>query len=166
MISPELIRRYPFSAGLNDEQIVTLAKSATEETVSTGEYIFREGEKLCCFYIVTQGAVAIVIEVPDKSAAQPIADQLAGELTTKDITVSTVGTGEMFGWSGLVDPHTATASAKALTPCRLIAFNCDKLRKAFEKECRFGYLMMQKAAQISRDRLRDIRIESLAFKTQ
>jgi hypothetical protein len=47
-------------------------------------------------------------------------------------------------------------------PSLVIAFDCQKLLKEFESDCRFGYLMMQKAAQISRDRLRDLRIESLA----
>lgn len=164
MISPELVRRYPFFAGLNEEQIVALAKSATEKAVPEGEYIFQEGEKLCCFYLVAQGAVAIVIEVPDQSTQHPVAEQLAGELKTKNIVVSTVGSGEMFGWSALVEPNIATAGARALTPCRLLAFDCDKLRKAFEKNCRFGYLMMQKAAQTIRGRLRDLHVESLAFK--
>ncbi len=164
MISPELVRRYPFFAGLNEEQIVVLAKSATEKEIPEGEYIFQEGEKLNHFYLVVQGVVAIVIKVPDQSTQHPVAEQLAGELKTRDIVVSTVGSGEMFAWSALVEPNIATAGARALTPCRLLAFDCDKLRKAFEENCRFGYLMMHKAAQTIRDRLRDLHVESLAFK--
>jgi hypothetical protein len=34
--------------------------------------------------------------------------------------------------------------------------------KEFEKDCAFGYLMTQKAAQVIRERLQDIRIESLS----
>jgi hypothetical protein len=33
----------------------------------------------------------------------------------------------------------------------------------FEEDCRFGYLVMQKATQIVRGRLHDMHIQSLAF---
>jgi CRP-like cAMP-binding protein len=147
MVSPELLRRYPFFAGLSIDQITTLAKAANEMTVEPGHYFFREGEELCCFYMVIEGAVAIVIELPYQG---------------KEVVTSTVGPGEVFAWSGLVPPHNAVASGKALVPCRVIAFDCRELRKSFEEDCRFGYLMMQKAAQVIRERLRDMRIESLA----
>ncbi|HID50697.1 MAG TPA: Crp/Fnr family transcriptional regulator [Anaerolineae bacterium] len=162
MISPEIIRRYPFFAGLNHEQIVKLAQSASELSVDTGHVFFHEGDELCCFHLVLEGAVAIVIPVPAKSAAGDIAGQLTGDYTAEDLTISTVGTGDIFSWSALVPPYLATAGARAIMPSLVIALDCQKLLKEFESDCRFGYLMMQKAAQISRDRLRDLRIESLA----
>jgi CRP/FNR family cyclic AMP-dependent transcriptional regulator len=161
MISPELLRRYPFFAGLSHDQIVKLAKVGNELPVDAEHYFFHEGETLDCFNLVVEGAVAIVIEVPDQGVEQKLAGQLTGELQTKDVVVSAVGPGEVFGWSGLVPPHKATTSVKATTPCRVIAFNCQELLQAFDDDCRFGYVMMQKTAQIIRDRLRDIRIESL-----
>ncbi len=161
MISPELIRRYPFFAGLSHEQIVTLADLASELNVETGHTFFREGDTLNDFYLVVQGAVAIVIEVPDRELEQKLSEQLTGGLQTKDVVISAVGPGEVFGWSALVAPHEATTSGKATTPCRVIAFDCRKLRQIFEEDCRFGYLMSQKIARIIRDRLRAIRIESL-----
>ncbi len=163
MISPELVRRYPFSAGLSEEQIIALAKTATEQDVPAGEVLFREGDTLCCVYVVVQGAVAINIAVPDRDAAQSVANQITGEMPTTNITVSTAGTGEVFSWSALVEPYLATASAVTLTPCKLIAFDCNELRKLFEKDCCFGCRMMQVAIQIARDRLRDTRIEALVL---
>lgn len=162
MISPEIIRRYPFFAGLTHDQIVKLAQAARELSVDTGHVFFHEGDKLCCFHLVLEGAVAIFVPVPSPDAAADIAGQLTGAYKTNEITISTVGSGDVFSWSALVPPYTATASAKALMPSRVIAFDCQKLLKDFESDCQFGYLMMQKAAQISRDRLRDLRIESLA----
>jgi CRP-like cAMP-binding protein len=162
MISPELIRRYPFFAGLNHGYVGTLAKLADEVSVESGHCFFGEGDELKKLYLVIEGAVAIVMGVPDRESAQPLSDQLTGKLTTKDITVSTVGTGGVFGWSALIPPYLSTASAKALTPCRTIALDCEKLRTVFEEDCNLAYLMTQKAAQIVRGRLRDMRIETLA----
>ncbi|RME99630.1 MAG: cyclic nucleotide-binding domain-containing protein [Chloroflexi bacterium] len=162
MISPELIRRYPFFAGLSTDQIVTLANVAEEVSVEEGHYFFHEGEEICCFDIVVEGAVGIVMELPDGDTEQKVSDQLTGQLATKTEVLSTIGPGEMFGWSALIAPHITTASGKALTPCRVLSFDCRQLRETFRQDCRFGYVMMQKAAQVIRDRLRDMRIESLA----
>jgi hypothetical protein len=54
------------------------------------------------------------------------------------------------------------AGAKALTSCRVIVFDCLALLEAFKEDCRFGFLMMEKTAQVIRGRLRDQRMESLA----
>ena len=93
MISPELIRRYPFFAGLNHDYVGTLTKLADEVSVEAGHCFFGEGDELKKLHLVVEGAVAIIIGVPDRDAAQPLSGQLTGKVTTKDITVSTVGTG-------------------------------------------------------------------------
>jgi CRP-like cAMP-binding protein len=146
MVSPELIRRYPFFTGLNIDQVVTLAKAASEETVEIGHYFLHEGEQLDHFYFVLEGEVAIVIELPSQD---------------REVVTSTIGPGEVFAWSALVPPHSSTANVKAVAPCRVIAFDCRELWPAFEKDCRFGYLMMQKTAQVIRERLQCLRTESL-----
>jgi CRP-like cAMP-binding protein len=68
----------------------------------------------------------------------------------------------VFAWSALIPPHTATASGTALTECHVVAFDAEKLLQIFEEQPDFGYLMSVKAGQLIRDRLRDLRIESLA----
>ena len=162
MISPELIRRYPFFAGLDHEHLVTLAKVAEELNVDTGHYFFHEGEELDRLYLVIEGAVAIVIEVPAQDVEHKLSEQFTGDLKTNDIVLSAIGPGEVFAWSALVPPHAATTSGKATTPCRVIAFDGQELLRIFESDCQFGYLMIQKMAQVVRDRLRDMRTESLA----
>ncbi len=162
MISPELIRRYPFFAGLNHHYTLTLAQCADELSVEPGHCFFQEGDELNKLYLILEGTVAIVIDVPDRALEQPLAWQLKGRLNSRGITVSTVGTGEVFAWSALIPPHKATAGAKAITPCRVIALDCEELQPIFEDDCKLAYLMTLKAAQIVRERLRDMRIESLA----
>lgn len=153
VITSDMISRYPFFADLTHDQVVTLASVAEGLTIQTGEYIFHEGDDLCCFYIVVEGAVGVVLESLQKEDQD----------LKKDVVFSAVGPGGAFAWSGLVPPHEATASTKALSPCWLVSFDCQKLIDIFEKDCEFGYRMLMKVAQISRDRLRDTRIESLVF---
>ena len=108
-----------------------------------------------------EGSVAIVYEVPEREVDQKISDQFMRTLKTKDIVISEVIPGDIFGWHGIVPPFEARAGAKALTPCKVIAFDSKLLMDEFEKDCRFGYIMTQKAAQIISERLRDLRIETL-----
>ena len=148
MISPEIIRRYPFFAGLSLDQINTLAKLASEEKVEAGHFFLREGDEVQYLYLVVEGTANALIELPAKD---------------KEIIVSSIGPGEVFAWSALVPPHKATASVKATAPCHVVAVDCRKLLEAFEEDCRFGYVMMTKAAQVTRDRISSMNIEFLAY---
>ncbi len=162
MISPELLRRYPFFGGLSHQQIVGLAKVSSEITVEANHYFFHEGDELDNAYLVLEGAVAVVFKVPDRGVPQNLSAQLTGNLQTTDVVISSIGPGEIFGWSALVYPYKATASGKAATRCRVVVFDCRELRRMFDGDCQFGYLMIQKITQVIRNRLHDMRIESLA----
>jgi CRP-like cAMP-binding protein len=148
MVSPELIRRFPISSGLTMEQIVLLAKAAEEVKVERNHYFHHEGEEVNSLYILLEGEAAIVSKLPERD---------------REVIIHTLGSGDVFGWSAFVPPHSATAGAKAVTPCSLLVFDAKQLRKDFETDCQFGYLMMQKIAMIIRERLNALRIETLAY---
>jgi CRP-like cAMP-binding protein len=148
MISPEIIRRYAFFAGLSLDQINTLAKLASEEKVEAEHFFLRDGDEVPYLYLVIEGTANALIELPTRGT---------------EIIVSTIGPGEVFAWSALVPPHKATASVKATAPCHLIAFDRRKLLEAFEEDYQFGYVMMTKAAQLTRDRIANMNIEFLAY---
>ena len=163
MISQELIRRFPFFVDLSLAQIDTLAKVADDIYVETGHIFFPAGDDLKKFYVVVEGKVSIVIGVPDRTKEQKLVDHLYNNFTAKDLTVCSVEVGEMFGWSALIHPHKSTAGATAATNSRVLAFDYEKLKSSFDDDYQFAYLMTLKAAQTIRERLRCLRIETLAF---
>jgi CRP-like cAMP-binding protein len=163
MISPELLRRYPFFGGLEYEHISRLSKTANELTAEADHIFFHEADRLTQIYLILEGAVAITIEVPERGIEHKLADQFSREIRSRDIVVSSLGPGEVFGWSGLVSPFKASANAKALTRARVIAFDAEKILQLFEEDTTFGYRMIQKIVQVVRDRLHSMRIESLAL---
>lgn len=164
MISIELIRRYPFFADLTDEQLYRLADTGTLEDLEAGFNFFWEGDDLDRFFFVTEGKVDIVVGVTDHDAEQEIVDQILGNFNMKDLTVDTVGAGEMFGWSALIPPHNSTAGARAASDCQVISFDCNSLRPIFEDDPHFAYVMTLKAAQVTRERLRGLRVESFSYR--
>ena len=166
MVSTELLRRYPFFSGLSRDNINTLAKISDEINFEADQYFFHEEEELNHFYLILEGAAGIIFKLPERDVKHSISEQFARDLKTRDLVLSTVGSGDVFGWSGLVPPYKATAGAKAITPCRVIAIGSQELVGFFEEDYQLGYLMTQKAAQVIRERLRDLRFESLAFITK
>jgi CRP/FNR family transcriptional regulator, cyclic AMP receptor protein len=148
MVSPELIRRFPFFSNFTMEQIVFLAKIADESTVRKDHYFFNEGDELNYLYIIVEGEVAVITLLPPKG---------------REVILDSQGIGDIFGWSAFVPPHASTAGAKAVTSARVIAFDAKELRKKCDEDCQFGYLMMTKIAQVIRERLIALRIETLAY---
>ena len=132
-------------------------------TVEAEHIFFREGDSVDHFYLVREGVIGIAFEIPARDVKHKLSDQFDRSLQSQDVVISTVGPGEVFGWSGLISPHQATAKAKTMTPAKIVAIDCQELRQIFEKDCRFAHLMTQKAAQVTRQRLHDMRIEWLAY---
>ncbi len=163
MISIEILRRYPFFAGLSHDQLLKLATAANEETISGGEYIFQEGDILKNFFLLLQGSVGLMVKVPDNNHHHKASDHITNNFVTRDILFSNIIPGEVFGWSGLIPPHECTASAKALANCQIVRFDREALSDEFNLDPEFGFWMTQKMAQIIRQRLQDLRTESLAY---
>jgi len=81
----------------------------------------------------------------------------------KEVVINTLSTGEVFGWTSLLPPFTAGSGANSATSCKLVEFTSTDLQEKFEEDYEFGYLMMIKVAQIIRERLDSIVIETLAY---
>lgn len=146
MVSPELIRRYGFFSGLSMEHIVELAKVAEEVDVEACTFFFHEDEEIHHLYLLLSGEVGLVMNIPQK-----------------EIVSHVIVAGDVFGWSALVPPYLASVGAKSLTDCQVVRIDCREIRPKFEEDSQFGYRMMEKIAQLIRQRLRDLRIESLAY---
>jgi CRP-like cAMP-binding protein len=81
---------------------------------------------------------------------------------TKLATVMTVGPGEIFGWSSLVEPYQLTASAYCATPVRVVAITASGVRALMTMSCSLGYRLMQKECQVASGRLRATRLQLLS----
>lgn len=148
MVSPELLRRFPIFGCITMDNISELAKCAEEKTIQGDQIINREGDELRYLYLLLEGEVAIVSFLPKNG---------------DEVVHSTIGVGELFNWSALIPPHTATASTKTIAPSRVVAFDAVVLRQKFTDDCAFGYQMVLNIAQVIRDRLNALLIETMAY---
>jgi CRP-like cAMP-binding protein len=144
MVSPELLRRYPFFAGFTDLELKQLAMAAHEHTLSEKEVLFSEGQRADRLYFLIEGEVEILMHADEKG------------LTS--VALSTLSAGEPLGWSALVEPHMYTATARATRPARVVAFNGLELQQ-LALDAHLGGLLMKKVVQVLSRRLRDTRIQ-------
>ena len=148
MVSSEVIRRYPYFSGMSMERINILANIAEEIEYEKEQYFHHEGEEIDKVYILVEGEVSLITSFPQQD---------------KEVVINTLGAGDVFGWTSLLPPHTAGAGAKTVTNCKLVEFSVKDLPTKFEEDFQFGYLMIIKIAQIIRERLDSIVIETLAY---
>ncbi|UCC86734.1 MAG: cyclic nucleotide-binding domain-containing protein [Anaerolineales bacterium] len=149
MVSPELLRRFPFFAGLTEEELKSIAMISEEEKYEANTFIFRERGKADKLFVLIEGTVDIKVNTDEEGLQHE--------------TVSTLTHGDIFCWSAVVEPQTLTASAYADTPVTVVAIDGAGLRAMFELDCHLGYRILQKSAEIISSRLKDTRIQMLSL---
>lgn len=140
-----ILQELQFSAKLPLDVLEQLAEEASLRTISAGTVVFHEGTIDDNLYLVRNGRLALDMNVPGRGA----------------VRILTLGRGEMFGWSSLMDHGKMTASAIAVEDTEILVAPAEKLRQLCEANCEFGYhLMRQMATALSR-RLVSTRLQLL-----
>jgi CRP-like cAMP-binding protein len=152
MISPELLRRYPFFGNLNDTQLKAVAMVAEEVSFEKGITLFEECQEADSLYLLLEGDVDLYYRSEDKLNPQ----------TRKDFIVGDINPGEIFAISALIEPYQYSATAKTAQKCHAIKIDAAELRKLFEQDYEMGYHMMVKITQAAMERLAYARVQLAA----
>jgi CRP-like cAMP-binding protein len=163
MVSPEIIKLYRKSAKLSEDNILALAKIGNEETFEPGTILIREGEPVETFYDIMQGQVSFFLEVPDREAGISVSEQLTGKMPTREIIIGSHVAGGSLGWAGIFPPNKALSSAKTVTECKMIAFDCQKLRELLESDRDLAYSLLLSSQQELREQFRSFELEVLSL---
>lgn len=151
MISPEILRRYPFFAGLDGDILKQIAMFSNEHAYDVDDWLFEEGDDAEHLFIVREGAVKLTIAV--------------GEAADRVEEVSTHGTGEVVGWSALVQPFVFTLGAQALVPTTVVTIDADKLRILLDENPKAGYRLLQNLTMVIGERLGNLRVQFISLVT-
>lgn len=148
MISPEVLRRYPFFCCLNDEQQRAIAMITEEMEVEAGKELFLEGQPVEALYLLMDGSIDLYYA----ASGDPKDQLLVGEINP----------GEPFAISAMIEPYTFTATARVSKPSRILKINAKALRALCEVDCKMGYLLMKQIAAIAVERLHFARVQLAA----
>jgi CRP/FNR family cyclic AMP-dependent transcriptional regulator len=152
MISPELLRRYPFFGSLSDAQIKAMAMIAEEEEYEKDAIICEEGKPADAFYLLLDGGVSLYYKSEEEYHPTSRRDFLVGE----------VSPGEIFAISVLVEPYIFTATVKAERKSKVVKFDSAGINGLIEKDPRLYCTLMREIAKAAMERLAYARIQLAA----
>jgi CRP/FNR family transcriptional regulator, cyclic AMP receptor protein len=152
MISPELLRRYPFFGLLTDAQLKAIAMIAQETTFADGTEIFKEDARADNLYLLMQGSVDLYYTVDTEGVLD----------FTKEFLVGEINPGDVFGVSALIEPYKYTATAKADQNIRVINIDAIALRNLLEQDPKMSCVIMHQVAKAYAERLQLTRIQLAA----
>jgi hypothetical protein len=143
MISPEMLRRYPYFVSVGEESLKRIAMMADEVNVDAGTRMFNEGEPANQLYVIVQGEVNVQYQLGN--------DELR--------TVDTLVGGDILVWSAIIAPYKTTAIGTATKPTQLIQIDAVKLRALCEEDPRVGYQLVIEVAKLLAHRLEGARAQ-------
>ena len=138
----DIVLEAPLFAGLDADQAARLAGCARTAGWKQGEMLFREGDPADAFYLVRRGRVALELFVPNRGA----------------LTVETIESGEVVGWSWLFPPYRWHFDGRAVEPVRAIAVDGACLRGKCDADPALGYELMRRFSQVMLERLQSTRL--------
>jgi CRP-like cAMP-binding protein len=152
MISPELLRRYPFFGTLSDAQIKAFAMIADEESVSKGTVLCEEGQPAKALFLLLEGGVSLYYKSEEEFYPK----------TRKDFLVGEINPGEVFAISALVEPFKYTATVRAEQDSRVVKFDSTAVNGLIEKDPRLYCILMREIAKAAMERLAFARVQLAA----
>jgi len=152
MISPELLRHYPFFSLLDDAQLQAIAMIAKEEYIDEGTLLLKEGDPAEALYFLLEGNVDLYYTT--ENIKQPE--------TGRGIPVGEINPGEPFSISALIEPYILTSTVYSSRPSRVIKIEAPDLRALFELDRRLGTTFMDNVSQAAMERLNATRTQLAA----
>lgn len=152
MISPELLRRFPFFAGFSDQQLKALAMIADEIELPVKTVVFEEGSDAKKFYILIEGSIDLTIKSEEESDSA----------TRRIFAVGEINPGEVFGINALLEPFTNGFTETTEQNCELIEFDAVALKALMEGDKDFAYQLMMQVAKSLMERLYNTRVQLAA----
>lgn len=132
----EALRGVGVLDGVPEKEQGLIASAARLEEYEPDDVIFEEGDCPDVVFVLAEGSVALDMRVPAHGARW----------------FQTVGPGELLGWSPALGHLPMTATARAVTPIRLVILDSGTILSLCRREPRFGYAFMRRVAEAVAER--------------
>ena len=149
MVSTELLRRYPFFAGLKDDQLRELAMITEELEIQERDTLFEGGTSADSLYLLQDGGIDLHYLVVDERGME----------TPQDFMVGVINPREVFGISTLIKPYKYTTKAIVSRPGSVLQLDGPKLRALCEEDVDMYVILLERIASTALLRLKDTRMQ-------
>lgn len=132
-----ILAEHPFFSGLEPRYLQLAVGCASNVRFNAGEFVFQAGEEANHFYLIRAGRVGLEVFAPGRGS----------------LTIETLETGDILGWSWLIPPYAWRFDARAVEMTRAIALDGKCLRAKCEEDHDLGYELLKRIAAILGQRL-------------
>ena len=144
-VATTVLKSVPMFAAFREDQLRTLAPVVMRRSVPRGSVVMAEGDRIDFLYVVLSGRLKVMM----------------GEADGKEVILSILGPGEIFGEMGLIDDGPRSASVIAIEPCELLSVSKRDFRKCMLQSYDTAMTVMR--VLVRRLRAADRKIGSLAM---
>jgi CRP-like cAMP-binding protein len=144
----EILKTMNFLRGLNDEELTKIGDQCKERSFEAGELCQHEGEPVSNINFIIKGKAGVEFHIPSIAYG------------SKDIILYTVSTGEIFGWSALIQ-GTPWSTMRVLEQMDVLYIRASDLMNLCENNYHIGYILMKNLSSLISSRLRRNRIATL-----
>ena len=137
------LKRSDFFLGFDDQALADIAAFAHRETFEAGQVLFDRDEEGHRAYIILKGRVRQGFEVSPGT----------------EVWFLTGEPGDLFGFGSLIPPRTRAMRAKASERTEVVVLDADALLGYLETHPRFGFIFMERLAQVIYQRLNNCRLQ-------
>ncbi len=141
MVEIEDLKCCGMFGGLSSTELAALTGMARTEKVSAGTRIIKEGTPANALYLLKEGRAAV--RMTSRDGHEVVIDQLQS--------------GDVFGWSAVLESTTFKSAIWALEDCSLIVVDGGKLRELLETTDHMGYRVVRGIAGVVANRLEKLR---------
>jgi CRP/FNR family cyclic AMP-dependent transcriptional regulator len=146
----DVLKRCSMVRHLSDERLKTIAKLAKEETYEVGELLVKQGRTAEKLFLIEDGLVGIYLEL--------------GPITHRMLQAASEF--EVIGWTSMLPPYRARATAKAIETTSALAFRAKDLIALSEKDPGIGTEIYRGLATLIAMRLNSAFIQLMGVTSQ
>ena len=139
------IANHPFFQGFDPSFVTALDGITHHRIYQAGDFLIREGAPAREFLLILRGKVALEMVTPERPR----------------VTIQTVGSGEVIGWSWLLPRHRWALDARVLKTTEVLEIDGEALRAALEARPTEGYRFLLRLLPVVAERLENTRLQLL-----
>ncbi len=109
------------------------------------ETIFREGDSSVSLFTIDTGSVALILNASPRGSR----------------TFMTLGPGDLFSWSAMVEPHRETCTAKAIEESRIVEIPAKELIALCRTDHDVGFEIYRAIAVVLASRVSALQMQGL-----
>ena len=152
MISPEVLRRFPFYSFMSHDQLRGVAMITDEVKYDKGQVLFNMDAVADNCYMLLEGAIDLHYIVVDEHEPE----------LRKEFVVGTINPGEVLGISSVIEPYVYTATAIVINESRLLKTDAVALKELCAANPELDYGLQRVVAKSTMERLHATRVQLAA----